>query len=86
MPSQWANGSVILCALIDPRLDEIDLLGLEVQRLVLSVDGGALDASVGKQLIVLCFRDECHRSVAWRWRGGCKQGGIMRPLQDLPAS
>jgi hypothetical protein len=34
--------------------------GLEVERLVLSVDGGALREAVGEELFGLCFGDECH--------------------------
>ena len=38
--------------------------GLEVQRLVPSVDGGALSAAVGLKLFDLCFREECHGEVS----------------------
>jgi hypothetical protein len=37
--------------------------GLEVERLILSVDRGALRDAVGEKLFGLCFGDECHGEV-----------------------
>jgi hypothetical protein len=34
--------------------------GLEVERSVLSIDGGALREAVGEEMFGLCFGDECH--------------------------
>jgi hypothetical protein len=41
---------------------------LEVERLILSIDGGALCETVGEELVELGFRDE------FRWFGSCLGG------------